>query len=90
MEFLVLVISLLTAYGIFRLVRRGTSGAKVTPKRDSAASHTIPPPLTPFHQPQFRYQLNREQQIKLPGPEKRRAGLSGTIRSPWQAAKLAE
>ena len=47
MEFLVLVISLLTAYGIFRLVRRGTSGAKVTPKRDSAASHTIPPTSVP-------------------------------------------
>ena len=43
MEFLVLLISLLTAYGIFRLVRRGTSETKVTTKRDSAAFHTVQP-----------------------------------------------
>ena len=43
MEFLGLLISLLTAYGIFRLVRRGTSETKVTTKRDSAAFHTVPP-----------------------------------------------
>ena len=43
MEFLVLLISLLTAYGIYRLVRRGTSGTKVATRRDSAVSHTIPP-----------------------------------------------
>lgn len=43
MEFLVLLTSILIAYGIFRLVRRGTSETKVTAQQDSDAFHTVPP-----------------------------------------------
>ena len=43
MEFLVLLTSILIVYGIFRLVRRGTSETKVTAQQDSDAFHTVPP-----------------------------------------------